>query len=380
MGVAATGRPDLVITTPAGLYCPAGGFHIDPWAKVEMAVTTHAHTDHARPGSTRYLTSQTGKIVLASRFGPQFAQAGHIDGWAYGRRERVGDVYVSLHPAGHVLGSAQVRIEHAATGETWVISGDYKTEDDGISEAFVPVRCHVFVTESTFGLPIYRWKPQGQVFAEINAWWRSNAASGRLSMIACYALGKAQRLLSGLDASIGPIVLHGALRSCTEAYRAAGVSLPATGHATQETARASGGRAIILAPPSAVRSAWAYKLPRPGGEMELAMASGWMSVRGTRRRRALDKGFALSDHADWPGLLGAIEATGAERIGVTHGAVETLVRYLRECKGREAFGIATQFVGEGGGDEAEQPADDATNASEGAGEGASQGASEGANA
>jgi putative mRNA 3-end processing factor len=337
---------DLVITTDRGLFCPLGNFHIDPWLPVDLAVTTHGHTDHLRPGSARYLTTPTGRVVLAHRLGP--SHAGRVDALAYGRPLRVGDVTVSLHPAGHVLGSAQVRIERATgarAGETWVISGDYKTDRDGVSEPFEPVRCDTFITESTFGLPIYRWPAQEAVFGQINAWWAGNAREGRLGMIACYALGKAQRLMAGLDASIGPILIHGALKGCTEAYREAGVALPATAPATQEAVRASAGRAIVLAPPSAVRSEWAFKLPGKDLDLTSAMASGWMSIRGTRRRRVLDRGFALSDHADWAGLLGAIEATGASRVGVTHGAIGTMVRFLRE-RGLDAFAVPTRFEGE----------------------------------
>lgn len=351
--------PELIVNTARGLYCEAGGFHIDPWLPVPRAVVTHAHTDHACPGSERYLVTPTGKVVLAARYG----NAERIDALAYGVRERIGDVLVSLHPAGHVLGSAQVRIEHARTGETWVISGDYKTQPDGLSEPFEAVRCHTFVTESTFGLPVYRWLPNAEVFGEINAWWRANADAGTLSLIACYALGKAQRLLAGLDASIGPVLIHGALKSCTEAYRACGAALVPALAATQEHARASKGRAIVLAPPSAVRSAWAFKLAAPGGESRIGMASGWMSIRGARRR-LYDAGFSLSDHADWPGLLNAIEATGARRVGVTHGSVATMCRYLTECKGLETFAIDTRFTGEAA-EEAADPAEptDAASAS-----------------
>jgi putative mRNA 3-end processing factor len=339
---------DLVTTTPVGLYCELGDFHIDPWRPSPRAIITHAHTDHARPGHDHYLTTPTGKIVLESRFGSSVQ--GKVDAQAYGHRQRIGEVFVTFFPAGHVLGSAQIRIERigkdANPGETWVISGDYKTQDDGISEAFTPVRCDVFVTESTFGLPIYRWRPQAQIAQEINAWWAGNAAEGKTSLIACYALGKAQRVMAMLDPSIGPILTHGAMESCTAAYRASGIKLPATQHATQAITVDAQGKALVLAPPSSVRSNWAFNLVKKTASKELssAMASGWMTIRGTRRRRSLDAGFALSDHVDWPGLLETIRATGASRIGVTHGSVAAVVRYLNEqVSGVRAFAIETQF-------------------------------------
>jgi DNA ligase-1 len=344
---------DLIESTPQGLYCSAGGFWIDPWQGVPRAVVTHAHTDHARWGCERYLTSPTGRIVLAARLGPGAASA--IDAIPYRQGVRIGDVRVSLHPAGHVLGSAQVRVERLAgprAGEVWVVSGDYKLDRDGVSEPFEPVRCDTFITESTFGLPVYTWPDPALVMSQINAWWAACAVGGRLPILACYALGKAQRLLAGLDRSIGPILIHGALRACTDAYASAGVAMPPVQSATHHHVREAGGRAIVLAPPSAVRSAWAYKLPGPEHELASAMASGWMTVRGGRRRQALDTGFALSDHADWPGLHAAIKATGASRVGVTHGSIGPMVRFLSE-RGLDAFAVQTRFMGE-----QEVPADD----------------------
>ncbi|HYD01352.1 MAG TPA: ligase-associated DNA damage response exonuclease [Phycisphaerales bacterium] len=340
----------LIRATDRGLYCEAGGFYIDPWQAVSRAVITHGHTDHARWGHKRYLSTPTGAVVLNARFGKQVE--GLVDALPYGEEQRVGDVVVSLHPAGHVLGSAQVRVRHAKTGEVWVVSGDYKTQDDGVSEAFVPVRCHTFITESTFGLPVYAWRPQSEVMAKMNAWWRANADAGKTCMVACYALGKAQRIMAGLDPGIGPILMHGALCKCTDAYREAGVHLPPVGHATQELVKNAKGRALVLAPPSAVRSPWAFNLVKKNEVKDLstAMASGWMQIRGTRRRRSLDTGFALSDHADWHGIMSSVDATGAEAIGVTHGAIGPVVRYLNE-KGKRAFAVPTRWEGEAGAEE-----------------------------
>ena len=331
----------LLRLTNEGLWCESGGFHVDPWAAVPRAVVTHAHGDHVAWGCGAYLASADGAELLRLRLGG----TGAVEALAYGERRLLGGVTVSLHPAGHILGSAQVRLE--AGGEVWVVSGDYKTDPDPTCLPFEPVRCHTFISESTFGLPIYRWPAQSEVFGEINAWWRANADAGRASLLSGYALGKAQRLIAGLDPSIGPILTHGAVEKINAAYRAAGVALPATTYAG-DADREAGRRAIVIAPPSAAGSVWARRF----GNASNAFASGWMRVRGARRRRSLDRGFTLSDHADWPGLLGAIAATGAERIWVTHGFTGPVVRWLEE-QGLEARAIATRFEGER--DEPEAP-------------------------
>jgi len=325
---------DLIIQRPEGLYCPASDFFIDPWRPVERAVITHAHGDHARPGNRHYLAAAPGAGVLRARLGEVDLQT-----LPYGEAIEHHGVRLSFHPAGHVLGSAQVRLELA--GEVWVASGDYKTEADGTCAPFEPVRCDTFITESTFGLPIYRWQPQAAIFADINAWWQANAAAGRASVLYCYAFGKAQRILHGLDASIGPILTHGAMEPLTAAYRAAGVDLPATIHASTVTDTALLRRALVLAPPSAAGSPWLRRF----GAYEDAFASGWMQLRGTRRRRGVGRGFVLSDHADWPGLQSAIRATGAQRVFVTHGSVPVMVRWLQE-QGLQAQGFATEYGGE----------------------------------
>jgi putative mRNA 3-end processing factor len=332
------GRP-LVEVGDAGLECPAGGFWIDPWRPVERAVITHAHADHARPGSASYLTSTTGREVLR----PRLDDAAVIETLPWGERRRIGDVEVSLHPAGHLLGSAQVRVER--NGEVWVVSGDYKTAPDRTCEPFEPVVCDVFITESTFGLPIYRWPDQDAVFDDVRRWWRSNATEGRPSVLFAYALGKAQRLLAGVGEGPGPVVVHGAIEVCTGAYRRAGIDLPAT-RSVDEVEADELGTALVLAPPSAQGSPWMRRFRRAA----TAFASGWMRVRGPRRRRAVDRGFVLSDHVDWPGLLAAVDATGAARIGVTHGAVDAVVRYLSDERGLDAWAVPTRFTGEADGE------------------------------
>jgi putative mRNA 3-end processing factor len=330
---------DLLVLTDDGLYCPAGGFYVDPWNPVDRAVITHAHGDHARPGCKSYLATDSGRRLLETRLG-----AIALETLPYGQAVEHGGVRVSFHPAGHVLGSAQVRLEHR--GEVWVASGDYKLDPDATCTPFEPVRCHTFITESTFALPIYRWDPPGETFAAINSWWRTNRDAGRASVVYAYALGKAQRLMAGLDATIGPICTHGAVERVTGAYRDSGVSLPPTtpvGEAVRGKKAWAG--SLIVAPPSAGGSPWARKF-EPASS---AVASGWMRVRGTRRRRAVDRGFVLSDHADWPGLLAAVRETGAARVLATHGYASILARWLRE-QGLDADVIATRY-----GDEEEGP-------------------------
>ncbi len=333
--------PDLLEMTLAGLFCPQGDFYIDPWRRVNRAVITHAHADHARAGSDRYLCAAPGKLVLRARVG----SAAPIDTLPYGESLHINGVEVSLHPAGHVLGSAQVRVSHR--GQTWVVTGDYKLEADPTCAAFEPVRCDVFVTESTFGLPVYRWPATETVADEINAWWRENRDAGRTSVLLAYALGKAQRLAALLDPTIGPIVAHGAVMKMVEQYRASGVRLPPIDRVPPRARRVGNGRALVLAPPSAAGSRWL----RLFGETEVAMASGWMMLRGVRRRRGFDRGFVVSDHADFPGLMTAIAATGARRVLATHGFVDPLVRLLRD-RGLDAAPLATMFTGEGEADEA----------------------------
>jgi putative mRNA 3-end processing factor len=327
-------RPgDLVVARPEGLYCPLGDFYIDPWRPVERAVITHAHSDHARVGHGHYLAHTDSQGILRARLGADIT----LQTLGYAEAIEHHGVRVSLHPAGHVLGSAQVRLEHA--GRVWVASGDYKTEADGTCAPFEPVPCHTFITESTFGLPIYRWPTQAQLFAEIDAWWRKNAEEGRASVLFCYAFGKAQRILHGVDARIGPIVVHGAVEPLNAVYRAAGVALPQTLRVTDPGVDAKLlQRALVLAPPSAQSSPWMRRF----GNYSDAFASGWMQLRGTRRRRGVDRGFVMSDHADWPGLQQAIAGTGAERVMVTHGSVAVMVRWLGE-NGLEAQGFKTEY-------------------------------------
>jgi Predicted exonuclease of the beta-lactamase fold involved in RNA processing len=325
----------LLRLTERGLYCEAGDFFVDPWSAVDRAVVTHAHGDHVAWGCRAYLTSAEGLGVLRSRL-PSDAR---VSGLRWSEAAIVHGVRVSLHPAGHILGSAQIRLELG--GEVWVVSGDYKIDPDPTSTAFEPVRCHTFVTESTFGLPVYRWPSQQDVFADINGWWRANQTAGRASLLYGYALGKAQRLIAGLDPGIGPILTHGAVERMTVVYRDAGIALPPTIHVGAVDRRTDWSRAVIVAPPSADGSVWTRRF----GARSTAFASGWMLVRGMRRRRSLDRGFPLSDHVDWPSLMSAVDATGATRVWVTHGFTAAVTRWLRE-RGLDAQAVQTRFEGE----------------------------------
>lgn len=319
---------------PQGIYCPAGDFFIDPWRPVDRALITHGHADHARPGHAHYLATDSAAPVMRHRLGDI-----PLDTMRYGETRQIGAARVSFHPAGHVPGSAQIRVESG--GEVWVVSGDYKTAPDRLSEPFEPVTCHSFVTECTFGLPVFTWISETQAADQINAWWAANAAAGKFSLLGAYSLGKAQRVLSLLDPEIGPILTHGAVENTNRVLRDLGLALPATTRVTPTLqARAFPG-ALVLAPPSAIGSSWARRF-RPAST---GFASGWMQLRGVRRRRAVDRGFVISDHADWPGLNQAIAATGAENIYATHGYTDIFARWLNET-GYNAQVVPTEFTGE----------------------------------
>lgn len=330
----------LIEPSVAGLYCAVGDFHIDPWRGVKRAIVTHAHSDHARRGSEKYLVPHDGVGVLKHRLGNDI----DVTGLQYGEEVNLQGVKISLHPAGHILGACLVRVEHQ--GEVWVFSGDYKTEPDPTCRSIEPVCCHVFISESTFGLPIYRWPSATGVIDEIHRWWKHNREDGRCSVILAYSLGKAQRLLAQLSEDAGPIGVHGAVGNLVPCYVAEGKRFPRyevieTANKVQLARFKQGG--MIIAPPSANATPWLAKF----GDVATASASGWMTIRGPKRRANVETGFVLSDHADWPGLLQTIRATGAERVGVTHGYVSTLVKYLREEEGLDAFPITTQFHGDG---------------------------------
>lgn len=339
--------PALLELGPAGLYCPAGDFYVDPWRPVERALITHAHADHARPGSRRYLCALPGLELLRLRVAganqaadPSAPAAPQLSGLPYGERLCIGAATVSFHPSGHLLGAAQIRIE--VDGEVWVAGGDYKLAADPSAAAFEPQRCHTFISESTFGLPIYRWAADELLFEELLEWWRECRAAGRTAVLYAYALGKSQRILARLGQRQGdlpgPIGIHGAIARLLPPYQSAGIPLAPCLPASAENAAQLAGRGLLLAPPAVQGTPYLRKF----GPLSEACASGWMSVRGQRRRRGIERGFALSDHADWPGLWSAVRATGAERVLVTHGAVEAFVRALRAA-GLDAAPLAAPY-------------------------------------
>jgi putative mRNA 3-end processing factor len=330
----------MLIESSTGLYCPSGGFHIDPWGPADRALITHAHGDHARAGSRAYLCADPTAPILRRRFGGEAA----IESLPYGDTITLGDVRASFHPAGHILGSAQIRIEGAQG--VWVVAGDYKRAPDPTCRPFEVIPCDTFVTESTFGLPIYRWDPTASVIAEVIEWWEENRTHGRTSALFCYTLGKAQRLLAELSrATDRTVFVHGAMASMIDAYRDAGVPMLATASVTEQAKARKFAGELVLAPLSARGTPWMRRL----GVHSDAFASGLMRVRGVRRQRAFDRGFVISDHADWPALLQTIAETGASRVFATHGHAEPLARYLRE-RGLDAGHLRTAWEGEPEGD------------------------------
>lgn len=328
--------------TAHGLYCPGGDFYVDPWAPVARALITHAHGDHARPGSATYLSTPETAVILKRRLGPETS----LESVACGQRLRIRDVTVSFHPAGHVLGSAQIRIEGA--GGVWVVAGDYKRAADPTCAPFEPLTCDTFITESTFGLPLYRWDDTAVVMRDIHSWWLKNQESQKTSVIFCYTLGKAQRLLAELATLTDrPIYVHGMMLGMIEAYRECGVRLPDVRTVIESSGRSRTSFAgeLVLAPLSARGTPWMRRL----GTHSDAFASGLMRVRGVRRQRAYDRGFVISDHADWPALLETIRQSGASQVLATHGHAEPLARHLR-AQGLEAGTVRTAWEGEPSGD------------------------------
>ncbi|HBE67303.1 MAG TPA: ligase-associated DNA damage response exonuclease [Planctomycetaceae bacterium] len=315
---------ELLQNTPSGLYCPAGDFYIDPHKPVRRALITHGHADHITWGCEKYLAAAAGEPIMRMRL-----QAGaNLQLLQYREALKISGVTISFHPAGHILGSAMVRIEHR--GRVALITGDYKIADDPTCAAWEPVQCHLMVTETTFGLPVYRWPDPAKVQQQINDWWRSAREQGKCALLYGYAIGKSQRLLAMLDPAIGPIYCHGAVHKGNEAYREAGIELPHAEYVAHTEKRDWAG-ALVLAVPSAHRTRWSKRF----GASTTASASGWMAVRGVRRRRSVDRGFVISDHVDWPSLLDAVSACDPERIWTTHGYSDAVARYFREA-GRDA--------------------------------------------
>ena len=324
----------LLVHTALGLYCPKADVYLDPWKPVKKAILSHGHADHARWGSSFYLCTPTAAPVIKYRLGDI-----NLETLPFGEEKLINGVSFSFHPAGHILGSAQIKVSYK--GEIVVFSGDYKTANDGFSEAFEPVKCHTFITESTFGLPVYHWQDQKWVFNEMEEWCKNNRNNGQLSILYGYSLGKAQRILQGLPESVGPIFTHSTIEAVLNVMRNQGVSLKNTIPVNEHLTRADLLSGVIIAPPAVQNSNWLKKFE----PIRNGVVSGWMALRGARRRRNADKGFVLSDHADWEGLNEAISLTGAENVFVTHGYTDILSKWLID-KGLNAHPLETNFEGD----------------------------------
>ena len=324
----------LLVHTALGLYCPKADVYLDPWKPVKKAILSHGHADHARWGSSSYLCTPTAAPVIKYRLGEI-----NLETLPFGEEKLINGVSFSFHPAGHILGSAQIKVSYK--GEIVVFSGDYKTANDGFSEAFEPVKCHTFITESTFGLPVYHWQDQKWVFNEMEEWCKNNRNNGQLSILYGYSLGKAQRILQGLPESVGPIFTHSTIEAVLNVMRNQGVSLKNTIPVNEHLTRADLLSGVIIAPPAVQNSNWLKKFE----PIRNGVVSGWMALRGARRRRNADKGFVLSDHADWEGLNEAISLTGAENVFVTHGYTDILSKWLID-KGLNAHPLETNFEGD----------------------------------
>jgi len=334
----------LLAFNDKGIYCAVADVYLDPWKPVDKAIISHGHADHSRWGHKKYITHHSNVPIIKHRLGDIV-----VSGVEWNESFSINGVKFSLHPAGHIIGSSQIRVEYQ--GEVWVFTGDYKTEDDGVAVPYEPVKCDTFITECTFGLPAFKWIPQKEVFNDINKWWQQNKEDGRTSVLFGYSLGKAQRLLKHLDTSIGKIYTHGAIENMTEVLREQ-IDFPETTRITRETKKEEIKGNIVLAPGSAHGTTWIRKMV----PYVTASASGWMTFRGARRRRAIDKGFVLSDHCDWQSLLSSIKETGCEKVICTHGYTDIFSRFLRE-QGYDARTEETQYEGETGAMESDKEKD-----------------------
>lgn len=325
---------NLIEFKEIGLYCPVADVYIDPWRPVDKAFITHAHADHARWGHKKYIATKKSVPVMKHRLGKTINATG-VD---FGETVMVNGVKFSFHPAGHIIGSAQIRVEYK--GEVWVASGDYKLGIDNTCTPFETVKCNAFITESTFGLPIFKWEEQETTISEINDWWQKNKEDGKTSVITAYALGKAQRIINSVDHSIGPIFCHGAVENTNVILREQGESLADTRRVIQGVKQREFEGALVVTTPASLGTAWMKRFKN----YSTAAASGWMTMRGARRRRGVDRGFVFSDHADWDQLNTAIKNTGAERIFVTHGYTSIYTEYLR-TQGYDAHIVNTEYTG-----------------------------------
>jgi len=318
----------LLQQTPSGLYCEIGDFFIDPVKAVNRALITHAHADHSRYGMNAYLSHHFNEGVMRKRLGDSIS----FQGINYNETININGVKVSFHPAGHIPGSAQIRLEYK--GDIWVVTGDYKCNDDGLSTPFEPIKCRVFYTESTFALPVFHWEPQAKIFQEIHDYWKQCQSNGEHLIITAYSLGKAQRLLNNLNRRTGPVYCHRAIIEMNEALNESG-ALENADHDfwdyapmsnlsdTQVSLEKPG---IIISPASGISDAFLKKIKN----YRIANCSGWMAIKGRQKWDNLDRGFVLSDHADWNELTWACKETGAEDIRPVHGYTDVLKRWITE--------------------------------------------------
>lgn len=326
-----SGEKNLIRFTKKGIYCPQGKFYLDPWHPVDYAIISHGHADHARWGMKRYLCTDDSKAILQHRLGADIK----IESIPYRKEIIINGVSVSFHPAGHVIGSAQIRLEYK--GYVVVFTGDYKTQPDFITTPFESVKCNTFITESTFGLPIYNWKKEEVLQEELQNWVKTNQSNNRTSVFLGYSLGKAQRLLSLLE-GYDDIYVHRSIYNTNEAISNSGIKLPDTKLWSADLDKKILQNKIIIAPPAILGSRMLKRLPNPA----TAICSGWMQIRGNRRWQAVDAGFAVSDHADWNGLIEAVKASEAEQVYVTHGSQAVFSKYLNEI-GIKANELITEY-------------------------------------
>ncbi len=324
----------LLKFTSKGIFCPQANVYLDPWKPVGKAIISHAHADHARWGMKNYLCHNLSKNIIKHRLKTE-----HVESLPYNKTVNINGVKFSFHPAGHIIGSAQIKVEYK--GEISVFTGDYKVKKDGLVQPFEPVKCHTLITESTFGLPVYKWEDETILKEKINNWWKQNNENGITSIILGYSLGKAQRILHAADPSIGPIYTHGAVENINEILRQDGVQLTATARVSKDISNDQYKGALIICPPSSLGTPWMKKF-RP---YKTAICSGWMAIRGARRRRNVDTGFVMSDHADWDDLNYAVKASEAEKVYVTHGYSEIYAQWLNEHN-INAEPLVTEYEGE----------------------------------
>lgn len=327
----------LIEFTNKGIYCIPGKFYLDPWRPVELAVISHGHGDHAKWGMKKYLCHDFTKPILQHRISPDI----EVQSLPYGEQISINGVKLSFHPAGHIVGSAQIRLEYK--GYVSVFSGDYKVQDDGLSTPFEIVRCNEFVTESTFGLPIYNWLEPEQYAEQMKNWHLMNKEQGKTSVFIGYSLGKAQRIMKAVE-GCGKIFVHNSVAKINEAIESSGIQLPEYEPVYFNEDLKKINNEIVIVPPALLDSNMIRKIPNRA----TGLCSGWMQVRGSRRWRSADAGFAISDHADWTGLLDTVKATGAEKVHVTHGQTAVFSKYLNEL-GIEAYEVKTHY-----GDEEEE--------------------------